>query len=63
MDYCSNGVLYYWYNNALLLYGLWFCIITIIWQYDIGGKKKPDGDGHREQEKEGWSLGGLADFA
>jgi len=40
-----------------------YCTIGIITHYDIGGKKKPDGDGHREQEKEGWSLGGLADFA
>lgn len=48
---------------TILLYGIVVLYHTIIWQYDIGGKKKPDGDGHREQEKEGWSLGGLAVFA
>ena len=55
MEYCTIGIIAH--------YSLRFCIIAIIWQYDIGGKKKPDGDGHREQEKEGWSLGVLADFA
>lgn len=48
---------------TLLLYGIVVLYHYYNMQYDIGGKKKPDGDGHREQEKEGWSLGGLADFA
>lgn len=50
---------------TLLLYGIvvLYHYYNMNWQYDIGGKKKPNGDGHREQEKEGWSLGGLADFA
>ena len=58
MVYCTIGIIAHYGFTAL-----WFCIIAIIWHYDIGGKKKLDGDGHREQEKEGWSLGGLADFA
>ena len=58
MVYCTIGIITHYGFTVL-----WFCVIAIIWHYDIGGKKKPDGDGHREQEKEGWSLGGLADFA
>ena len=58
MVYCTIGIITHYGFTAL-----WFCVIAIIWHYDIGGKKKPDGDGHREQEKEGWSLGVLADFA
>jgi len=48
---------------TLLLYG----IVVLYHYYNMAirhrREKKPDGDGHREQEKEGWSLGGLADFA
>jgi hypothetical protein len=58
MVYCTIGIIAHYGFTAL-----WFCIITIIWQYDIGGKRKADGDVHWEQEKEGWNLGGLMDFA
>jgi len=58
MVYCTFGIIAHYGITAM-----WFCIIAIIWHYDIGGKKMPDGDGNQEQEKEGWSLGGLADFA
>lgn len=51
MEYCTIGIIAHYGFTAL-----WFCIIAIIWHYDIGGKKKPDGMGIGSRRKKAGAL-------